>query len=290
MSGPVDVQRVGDVWTGWGESVVWDGERDRLWFVDCAAASLLWLDGGQGPVGSFQLPSMASRVLLTDTDDTLLALLDDGIHTLDVRTGGTELLSPYPEELGGRCNDACADSAGNLVTGKLNMGPAEGSAWWFSMRDGWRQLDPNISNTNGPQVLDIDGVLTLIIGDSAADYYAYPYDAMTGTVGPRRVFGALDDLGGVADGTALDTDGGLWCALPGGGHLARFTAAGLDRTIDLPILSPTDVCFGGPGLDRLYVVSIGLGSSKDDGSLDGALLAVDGLRSTGLPERRFALG
>ena len=56
-----------------------------------------------------------------------------------------ELLAPYPGELdGGRCNDACADPAGNLITGKLNLGPAEGSAWWYSVAGGWRMLDDDI--------------------------------------------------------------------------------------------------------------------------------------------------
>lgn len=285
----VQVTRVGDVRTGWGESAMWDDRRQRLWFVDCAAATLHWMDGGTGPVGTIPLPSMGTRALLTD-GDALVVLLDDGVHLLDPDTGAVELLSPYPEQLGGRCNDACVDTAGNLVTGKLNMGPAEGSAWWFSSRDGWRLLDADISNTNGPQVLDIDGEPTLIIGDSSAEYFAYPYDATAGAVGERRVFGAVSGIGGVADGSALDTDGGLWCALPGGAQLVRFTTDGLDRRLPLPIENPTDVCFGGPDLDRLFVVSIGLGVEPDSEQLDGALLVVDGLAAGGRPERRFSLG
>lgn len=280
--------RVGDVRTGWGESAVWDDQRDRLWFVDAAAATLHWMDGGDGELGTFTFPSMATRVLLTDTD-ALLALLDDGIHVVDPDAGTTELLTAYPDAIGGRCNDACVDPAGNLVTGKLNMGPAEGSAWWFSPVDGWRLLDDDISNTNGPQVIESDGATTLIIGDSAADYYAYDYDPSSGSVGERRVFGAVGGLGGVADGSALDTRGGMWCALPGGAHLVRFRDGQLDRTLPLPVENPTDVCFGGPGFARLFVVSIGLGVEPDSDSLDGCVLAIDGLAAGGGPERRFPL-
>lgn len=282
------VSRVGDVRTGWGESAVWDDRRARLWFVDAAAARLHWMDGGDGPVGTLTLPSMATRVLLTDTD-ALLALLDDGIHVVDPDGGSTEVLTPYPAAIGGRCNDACVDPAGNIVTGKLNMGPAEGSAWWFSPVDGWRLLDDDISNTNGPQVIESAGATTLIIGDSAADYYAYDYDPSTGSVGERRVFGAVGGLGGVADGSALDTEGGMWCALPGGGHLVRFTDGAVDRTLPLPVENPTDVCFGGRSFDRLFVVSIGLGVDAGSDSLDGCVLAVDGLVARGVPERRFSL-
>ena len=54
-------------------------------------------------------------------------------------------------------------------------------------------------------------------------------------------------LEGAPDGATLDADGGLWCALVGGGQLARFTVDGLDRTLAVPVANPTDVTFGGPG-------------------------------------------
>jgi sugar lactone lactonase YvrE len=55
------------------------------------------------------------------------------------------------------------------------------------------------------------------------------------------------------------------------------------------VLNPTDVTFGGPDLDRLYVVSIGPSPSGLDGGLDGALLVIDGLDTAGRPEPRFHL-
>src|SRR5947209_10935339 len=122
-------------------------------------------------------------------DGRLVAALDDGMHVVDPEVGTTELLSPYPAEMGVRANDANADLDGNLVTGTLNMADAPGSYWWFSASEGWRQLDDGISNANGPVVLDIDGQRTLVIADTwASVVYAYPYDGTTGTVGDRRVF------------------------------------------------------------------------------------------------------
>jgi sugar lactone lactonase YvrE len=286
----MDITRVGDFKLGWGESLVWDDRRRRLYFADCAAQTLHWLDDGDDQLQTLKLPSMLAGIVPTQ-DDRLVGVLDDGLHVIDPDTGDTQLLAGYPDGLGGgRCNDACADLSGNLVTGKLNIGPAEGSAWWYSASAGWRLVDPDIANTNGPQAVDIDGKMTLIVGDSSADYFAYDYEPSTGAVGLRRVFGALSTLDGVADGTTLDVDDGLWCALCGGSQLVRFTSAGLDRTIPLPIENPTDVTFGGPDLDRLYVVSIGLGTPDDaTGVVDGALLVIDGLGTQGRPEPGFTL-
>jgi L-arabinonolactonase len=214
--------------------------------------------------------------------------LEDGLHVLDPSDESWSLLSPYPEGLGGRANDACADGAGNIVTGTLNLGPAEGSLWRFSATEGWRKLADDIANTNGPQVLAIDGTTTLVVGDSSADYWRYDYDATTGVVGPRTCFGAVDDLDGVADGTALDDAGGLWCALFGGSQLVRFTVDGLDETLPLDVLNPTDLAFGGPDLDVVYVTTASFGADDHPGGLDGALLCIEGL-GRGRPEPRFEL-
>jgi sugar lactone lactonase YvrE len=263
---------------------VWDERRQRLYLGDCQASTLHWLDDDDATLQTFRLPSMPTGIVPTD-EGLLVGALDDGLHVIDPDGATTRLVASYPPELGGRCNDACADLAGNIITGKLNLGPIEGSAWWWSHQHGWRIIDPDIANTNGPAVGVIDGSMTLIIGDTSAVYFSYPYDPTTGTVGARSVFGDTSGLEGMPDGSTLDADGGLWCALVGGAQSARFTSSGLDRTLLLPVTNPTDVTFGGPSLDRLYVVSIG----SDANNLDGALLVIDGLDTHGRAEPRCTL-
>ncbi len=104
-----------------------------------------------------------------------------------------------------------------------------------------------------------------------------------------RRSGTPSALDGLPDGSTLDADGGLWCALVGGGQLARFTTRGLDRTVSVPVTNPTDVTFGGDRLDRLFVVSIAAGPGDSEDSLDGALLVIDGLDARGRVEPRFSL-
>ena len=266
----------------WGESVVWDDRRQRLYFVDCMKSTLHWLDEGSDELHTVNAPSMPTGVVPTD-DDRLVVVLDDGLYLCEPDESTWSLLSPYPDEIDGRCNDACADLDGHLITGKLNLGPAEGSSWWYSHADGWRLLDPDISNTNGPTVAELDGTMTLIIGDTSAQYFSYAYDPSNGVVGARAVFGDVSSLDGGPDGATLDGSGGLWCALFDGRQLARFTTSGLDRTVPMPMRNPTDVTFGGSDLDVLYVVS-----TTGPEELAGALVRIDGLDVKGRPEPRFA--
>src|SRR5215216_4342649 len=46
--------RVGDVRLGWGESLVCDERRQRLYFVDCRASTLHWLDDDDATLQSFR--------------------------------------------------------------------------------------------------------------------------------------------------------------------------------------------------------------------------------------------
>ncbi|HWW52129.1 MAG TPA: SMP-30/gluconolactonase/LRE family protein [Acidimicrobiales bacterium] len=153
-------------------------------------------------------------------------------------------------------------------------------------------LDDDIGNANGPLTIDIDGQSTLIFGDTPAQaVYAYPYDGETGTIGPRRLFGDHAALGGAPDGATADRDNGVWSCVLGVGKMVRFTTTGIDRVVDVPMPNPSDVTFGGPDLDRLFVTSIGLNLAEGTTPAPeaGWVFAVDGLGVIGRPESRFRL-
>ena len=187
MMAGMELRRVGQFALQWDESLVWDERRERLYFVDTFANTIHWLDHDSDDLQGMPVPSMPTGLVSTE-DGALVVVLNEGLHLVNPDSGTIELLSPFPDEIDGRCNDLCADLEGNLITGKLNLAPgAEGSAWWFSPVHGWRLLDPDISTTNGPAVAVLDGAMTLVIGDTNAHYYAYPYEASTGDVGARRI-------------------------------------------------------------------------------------------------------
>jgi sugar lactone lactonase YvrE len=283
--------RVGDIFLTWGESLRWDDHRQRLYFVDCATQTLHWLDHGEPPLYSLILPTMPAGVVLTDGPQ-LVVCLDDGLYVVDPDAGSWEMLAVYPKGMHGRANDANADGSGNLITGTLNLTSAPGASWWFSAIEGWRLLDDDIGNANGPVVIDVNGQSTLVFADTPARVlYAYPYDGESGTVGERRVFGDHVPLKGAPDGATADGEDGVWSCVLGSGKIARYTAAGLDRVIDMPMANPSDVTFGGPDLKRLFVtsISLNLGEEAAPAAEAGWLMAVDGLGVTGCRESRFHL-
>ena len=57
------------------------------------------------------------------------------------------------------------------------------------------------------------------------------------------------------DGIGLDEEGGVWAAMPGSGHIARFTEEGMTDAIEVPLVDGVaSACLlGGPDRSTLYV-------------------------------------
>ena len=184
----IEIHRVGDLTLGWGESLVWDERTDRLYFVDCAAQTLHWLEDGDGELHTFELPSMPTGSCPPRTAGSLPC--STTVCTSSTPTPArTALLAAYPAELGGRCNDACADLDGNLITGKLNLGPPRARPGGGRRPTAGGCSIPTSPTPTVPPSAPSTVRMTLIIGDTSADYLRLRLRARHRPVGPRRVFG-----------------------------------------------------------------------------------------------------
>src|SRR5436309_6914662 len=90
------LERVGDFDLLWGESLCWDDRRRRLYFVDCGTQRVHWLDEGEPPLQTLQLPNGPTGVVLTEGPEVIVCL-DDGLTVVDPDAEHLELLAPYPE-------------------------------------------------------------------------------------------------------------------------------------------------------------------------------------------------
>lgn len=286
----MNIRRIGEFSLTWGESLLWDDQKNRLYFVDCSTRKLHWLESAEPPLHSMSLSSMPTGAGLVE-DGRLILALADGLHLIDPDTGSSELLTQYPIQLGVRANDATVDSLGNFVTGSLKE-PTQGSYWWYSSREGWRLLDDGISNANGPVTLGSDGSERLIFADTPAQkLYSYGYDANEGCVTGRDVFANTLELGGWPDGACATTSGGILSCLLGAGLVAHYDDEGLCQTIETGSELPSDIAFGGEHLDRLFVVSVSVKSAYGipKSPLAGALIEIEASGLVGVKENRFRL-
>src|SRR5690606_22042218 len=108
-----------------------------------------------------------------------------------------------------------------------------------------------------------------------------------GALGTRREVARPAPAIGRPDGAAMDAEGGYWSAGVFGARLNRWLPDGtLDRSIELPLATPTMPCFGGEGLRTLFLTSLRLPDAPA-GGLEGRMLVLD-VGVAGAPVGRFA--
>jgi D-xylonolactonase len=179
-----------------------------------------------------------------------------------------------------RLNDAKADSTGAVWAGSMNNDDesrSDGCLFRLSPDGQLEVMDTGYMVANGPAISP-DESLMLHTDSGRRTIYAFDLNVQAGKITNRRVWKQFTESEGYPDGMCFDAEGCVWMAHWGAGCVSRFAPDGaLLRRISLPTSNITNVCFGGPGLDRLFVSSARAGLSQDQLSrepLAGALFEV----------------
>jgi sugar lactone lactonase YvrE len=91
----------------------------------------------------------------------------------------------------------------------------------------------------------------------------FEFDGVTAGLGQGAPFAGLE-VGGVPDGSTVDADGCLWNAQWGGSRVVRSAPTGaIDLELPLPVSQPTCLCFGGVGMNLLFVSTATEGLSRE---------------------------
>ncbi|MBS0450654.1 MAG: SMP-30/gluconolactonase/LRE family protein [Proteobacteria bacterium] len=277
----MEIQRLGDLKTALGECPVWHG--GRLWLLDCRAGLVLALDAGSGAVVQrHEVPPPLGSFAFNEDGRIVLALKEQ-ICALDPRNGKLQTLAHIDashEHL--RLNDGISMADGSFVVGTMHVfrepgEPPLGGLYRLDTKAQLHKIDQGLGITNGPCVNPLNG--RLHVADSAERViYSYAVSA-DGALSDKQVFARTDAYDSGPDGCCFDTEGGLWTALVRTGALVRLDMQGrLTRKIGLPVVHPSALCFGGPGMADLFVTTISdSGRLHASGPLDGAVLKITGL-------------
>jgi len=287
------------IWSGvatLGECPLWDGRRGLLFWID-SLQQKVWACGphGEDP-RCWSVPDVIGSIGLC-RDERLIAGCRRGFGIVTLGDGGIAAIEwlgdPEPERLDNRLNDGKVDRAGRFWCGSMHEGFVVGRGALYRLDPDlrWHRVDSGFTVSNG-LAFSPDGT-RLYFSDSREDRsYQYDLDPRSGAAAGRRAFVDTTAYAGRIDGATVDADGNYWAALFEGGAVACFSPDGvLLRRIALPVGSPTMCCFGGPGLETLFVTSATFhmtGVERDRDPQSGSLFAVRGLGVGGLEEPRFA--
>ncbi|WP_244216162.1 SMP-30/gluconolactonase/LRE family protein [Pseudomonas reidholzensis] len=243
-----------------GESPVWDAHNGVLYFVDISGGRINRLNP-QGEVDRvYESAARIGALALTDrgnlifTEDLSTALLDVAEGKVRQYSAALNHRSSY------RFNDGACDPQGNFVTGLMDEGPSgkTGALYRFDSELHAEVIQRNLSLPNGLAWSE-DGQ-TLFFVDSVARSILRADYAPDGTLGPVTLFAETPAELGRPDGIALDREGGLWVCQFNGSCLLRYDRNGhLSDQVLMPVPRPTSCCFGGEGLDTLYITTARFG-------------------------------
>jgi len=289
---PVEIACVAPLGCILGEGPVWD-EAGFVWWVDIKAPALHRYRPEGGEVRTWPLPERAGSAALRRQGGLILGL-ERGFAFFDPDTGALQrLFDPEPDCPENRLNDGKCDEKGRFWVGSMHD-PEQARAGHLY------RLDPDLNLerfemafvvTNGP-AWSSDGRTFYFTDSVERRIWAYDFDMEAGRLGARRLFAELDPGEGHPDGQCVDADDGLWTACWNGARVMRRRPDGaVDREIGLPVPLVTSCCFGGPGLDILFVTTARVGlkpSELEAAPLSGGLFAIRGLGVRGRSMARFA--
>jgi len=264
-----------------GESPVWSPGENCIYWIDILGPVLLRTDVGNGDTRTWDLPSAPGMIALRAGGGLMIAL-EDGIYGFDSETGNLNLLSPFEEASPeNRFNDGKCDVRGRLWLGTMNKTDSTQPSGTFY------RIDPDLTQTRIAGDFRIPNGLAwspdntvMYHADSRANMtVAYDFDLDTGACSGKRDFYPFNrERTGSVDGAAMDSEGGYWAALYGGGKLVRVLPDGtVDREIPLPVTQPTMPAFGGADMKTLFITTASQRLSKEElesQPLAGGLLAV----------------
>jgi len=252
------------------ESPVWDEAGQRLLFVDIASRMLLEVDRRRHCTVQEHGVDITS-VNLTMSGGYILGG-DESIRLL----GGARLPIPLRTRGRSRLNDARVDAAGRLWLTSMDREEVNPTGVLICLYPNAEQetkfCELIVGNGLG---WNRDGTLMYITDSKSGKIYCYDFNIRLAELANRRIFADVPRSTGLPDGLAVDSEDCVWSAHFGGRRITRYLPTGkIDFYIELPVNSPTSICFGGPHFSTLFITSSTLGT-QDSTELDGSVLSID---------------
>jgi D-xylonolactonase len=250
-----------------GEGLHWDHRHGVLWGVDIHGRTVWCWDTVSDAPTVWQLSQRVGWVLPVNSSEKLLLGLQEGFALAD-RSDPRKfewLNRPFAGQPHMRLNDAKADSTGAVWAGSLNNDDesrTDGCLYRLSPGGEVRRVDDGYKVTNGPAIRN-DGKLFLHTDSGSRTIYAFDLDGHAGTLVNKRIWMSVHASCGYPDGMCFDSENCVWIAHWGAGCVCRYTVdARLLTRIEVPVSHVTNICFGGPNLDRIFVSTARIGLSS----------------------------
>lgn len=239
-----------------GESPVWDAHNGLLYFVDISRGKINVLRPQAQVETVHKSAARIGALGLTDKGN-LIFTENASVAMLDVETGEVcRHTAAVHDGASYRFNDGACDPLGRFVTGLMDEGPNRktGALYRYDSALNTQVIHRGVALPNGLAWSE-DGRTLFFVDSLARSIFRAAYST-DGVLGAVTLFAETPAGMGRPDGIALDRDRGLWVCQFNGGCLLRYDRKGhLSNRVAMPVPRPTSCCFGGDGLDTLFITT-----------------------------------
>lgn len=241
-----------------GEGPAWSVDEQRLYWVDIEKSELWRYDPGTGDTKVWKTPERVGSFAFREQGGLLVAF-ESGLAFWGPESGQAKRIQDFEPTLATtRTNDGRCDRQGRFIVGGMNEaenGEAISNVYRLDHDLNFHQIISGVTSANST-CFSPDGQVMYFADTPTGEIWAYDYDTNTGAIANKRVFTDFSDQPGIPDGSIVDAEGFLWNAQWNGYRVIRYRPDGsVDRVIDIPVMNPTCVTFGGKDLDVLYVTT-----------------------------------
>ena len=255
------------VQNGLGEGIIWDHQRQRLWWTDIENSQLYRYDPITENLEQWSTPERLCCFAPVAGQDYLVTAFASGFAFYDPVNGSLDWIEKVEaDNPGTRLNDGRTDRQGRMWAGTMvensDQASYRGSLYCLDSNLVVRKTIGNLLITNS-LCWSPDSKRMYHCDTPRQKINYYPFDSQSGNVGDREVLVSTEE-GCYPDGSIVDADGFLWNAQWGGSKVVRYAADGsTNLEIKLPVSQPTCVAFGGADLDLVFVTTARQGLSEE---------------------------
>ena len=281
-----------------GESPVWDGVSQRLYWIDVVTGNVYIFNPGDGSNKTYNIGQVLGAVTLCERGGLLLSCAT-GFIFLDPDTNkmepsiGQELLPAGHFFADGKC-----DPRGRFYSGTYHQDITEPVGVLYSLENDLsvKKRAENFILSNG-LAWNVAKDKFYFIDSIAKCVYVFNYNSISGDLTNQQTLRKFSGDIVLPDGMTIDTEGFLWIALFNASKVIRIDPETGETAFEVIVPNAkqvTSCTFGGKDLDELFITTArevgglyGIAEDEIDSQFNAGGLFRAKLPFKGLPAIRF---
>ncbi len=248
-----------------GESPLWLSDSGEMLFIDTGEDSCYSYNPAAGAGKKYPAPGPMQSLAKTGAGEYLATLPDKVILCNDEYRILEDFPRPLREKSYMILNDGTVGPDGCFYFSIINaedLYSKEGAVARLNTDFSIEIVAEGFALPNG-LAFDSPGTRFYVTEMFANTIHRFDFSAESGVLSGKKSFAVIPEEDGMPDGLIIDSEDFLWSAHWQGFRVTRYDPDGkIERTVSVPVPTPTCMAFGGEEMTTLYITTAKKGLSE----------------------------